>query len=90
VQRFYPAQYESGRVLALLAIDVLAIALFFLSFGTLDLVYRIIIGLVLSAVIIYIAGLYKARVLIPAFRPAGDKSQTVKEQSTLHSIDSEL
>ncbi|MCI0449182.1 MAG: polysaccharide biosynthesis C-terminal domain-containing protein [Chlorobi bacterium] len=65
VQKFYPVEYEFSKVLSLIVIDILAIAVFFLSFGSLDLLYRTILALVLSAVIIYISGLYKAKLLLP-------------------------
>ena len=83
VQRFYPVQYESSKVLSLLAIDALAIVIFYISFGSLELVYRIILALAFSALVIYISGLYKAAMLLP-------KSTVSDTKSEIHDPHSEI
>jgi hypothetical protein len=65
VQRFYPVKYETGKVLSLLAVDVLTIVIFYFSFGHLSLVYRLILAVVFSAVVIYVSGLYHVKKLLP-------------------------
>jgi O-antigen/teichoic acid export membrane protein len=84
VQRFYHVKYESAKVLGMLAIDAAAIAAFYVSSGGTGPVFRLIIALVLSIIIVYISGLYKARLFIPGFKPTADNSQTIKEQSEIH------
>jgi O-antigen/teichoic acid export membrane protein len=62
-QKFYHVKYETGKVLALLGINTLAIVIFFLTFDTLDIIYKVILAAAFTAVIIYISGLYKAKML---------------------------
>ncbi|MBE2227504.1 MAG: oligosaccharide flippase family protein [Ignavibacteria bacterium] len=63
-QKFYPVKYEVSKLLMILLIDSAAIAIFFYTFGGLDLIYRIIFAVVLSGVIISIAELYKVKRLL--------------------------
>jgi len=65
-QKFYPVQYEVSKLLMILLIDAAAIAVFFYTFGGLDMLYRIIFAVVLSGVIISIAELYKVKKLLRA------------------------
>jgi len=64
VQKYYRVEYEIPRVLGIIAIDAIAIAIFYISFGHLDLLYRIPLAVIFCAVIIYISGIYKAKNLI--------------------------
>jgi O-antigen/teichoic acid export membrane protein len=61
VQRFYPVNYEKGKIMMLLSINALAILIFNFSFGQMWLGYRVILAVLFSAAVIYISGLYKAR-----------------------------
>lgn len=60
-QKFYPVQYQINKVLLILVIDTAAIAVFFYTFGGLDLIYRIIFAAVLAGSVISIAELYKVK-----------------------------
>lgn len=60
-QKFYPVQYQINKVLLILVIDTAAIAVFFYTFGGLDLIYRIIFAAVLAGAVISIAELYKVK-----------------------------
>jgi O-antigen/teichoic acid export membrane protein len=63
-QKFYPVKYETGKVLALLGINTLAMAVFFLTFDTLGIIYKVVFAAVFTAAIISISGLYKAKILL--------------------------
>jgi len=63
VQKFYPVKYETGKILTLLGINALAIAVFFLSFDSLGIIYKVIFAAAFSGAIISISGLYKAKML---------------------------
>lgn len=63
VQKFYPVKYETGKVLTLLGINAIAAVIFFLTFDTLDIIYRVILAAAFTGVIVYISGLYKAKML---------------------------
>ena len=63
VQKFYPVKYESSKILTILGVDVFAILIFYFSFGSINPVYRIILAVIFSAVLIYISGLYRAKAL---------------------------
>ena len=76
VQKFYHVQYETAKVFSLLAIDVLAIVIFYVSFNHLDLLYRVIIAAALSCVIIYISGLYNVKKLLPKSKMQNSNNQS--------------
>lgn len=63
-QKFYPVKYEINKLALILLIDIVALAVFFYTFGGLDTVYRIIFAVVLSGGIISIAQLYKVKRLL--------------------------
>ncbi len=65
VQKFYPVKYESSKVLGLLVIDVIAIVVFYYLFSSYGLMYRLILVVVFSSVIVYISELYKVKKLLP-------------------------
>jgi len=63
-QKFYPVKYETGKLALILLIDIMALGVFFYTFGGLDTIYRIIFAVVLSGGIISIAELYKVKRLL--------------------------
>jgi len=62
-QKFYPVKYETGKILTLLGINALAIAVFFLTFDSLGIIYKVIFATAFTGAIISISGLYKAKML---------------------------
>lgn len=67
VQKYYPVKYETGKVAALLTIDVMAMAVFYgAHYGGIELNWAVRIGImaVLCGSIIYAAELYKAKRLL--------------------------
>lgn len=64
-QRFYPVKYETGRVMALLLIDIFAIAVFFAFFGTFGVAVKVILCILFGAVVIYVSKLYQVKKLFP-------------------------
>jgi O-antigen/teichoic acid export membrane protein len=63
-QKFYHVKYETRKVLAMLFIDVIAIVVFFISFGMMGLTFRIILCVLFGSSIIYISQLYKIKNLL--------------------------
>jgi O-antigen/teichoic acid export membrane protein len=63
-QKFYPVKYETGKVMALLGINTLTIVIFFLTFDSLGIIYKVVFAAVFTAAIISISGLYKAKILL--------------------------
>ncbi len=63
-QKFYPVKYEMNKLLLILFIDITAIAVFFYTYGSLGIVYRVILAVILSGVVIYLSQLYKAKRLL--------------------------
>ncbi len=64
VQRFYPVEYETRRIAGMLAVDICAIAIFYTFFGTLGVLYKVILFTLLAGNVIYISQLYKVKMLL--------------------------
>jgi O-antigen/teichoic acid export membrane protein len=62
-QRFYPVKYETGRVMALLFIDIIAIAVFFAAFGTMGIALKVILCVLFGSAVVYISKLYQVKKL---------------------------
>ncbi len=60
-QRFYPVQYELGKISAILGVNVLALGVFYGTYMHLDLIYKVLLTVILCGVIIYISGLTQAK-----------------------------
>lgn len=67
VQKHYPVKYESSKVLSILAVNVTAMLIFYLTFSQNILLwyYKVPLAVVFCIIIIYISGLYKAKNLLP-------------------------
>ncbi len=64
VQRFYPVNYEVSRIAALLVVDICAIAVFYTFSGSLGMMYKVILCLILGSSVVYISQLYKVKRLL--------------------------
>jgi O-antigen/teichoic acid export membrane protein len=62
-QRFYPVKYETGRIMALLLIDITAIAVFFAAFGTMGIALKVILCVLFGSAVVYISKLYQVKKL---------------------------
>jgi O-antigen/teichoic acid export membrane protein len=66
-QRFYPVKYEFSKVTAIIAVDVIAITVFYISYYSsfaLSWYYRTGLIVVLCGIIIYLSELFKAKKLL--------------------------
>ena len=66
VQKFYPVSYELSRIFGVLLVDIVAIAVFYSTFGSLGIIYKEIFSIVLCCSVIYISQLYKIKNLLRA------------------------
>ncbi|MBZ0203858.1 MAG: oligosaccharide flippase family protein [Ignavibacteria bacterium] len=64
VQKFYPVKYEITRLAGILAIDICAIAIFYTFFGSLGIIYKVVLCALLGGSVIYISQLYKVKMLL--------------------------
>jgi O-antigen/teichoic acid export membrane protein len=60
-QKFYPIQYELGKIASMLFINALALGVFYGTYQHLDVIYKILLTAVLCGVIIYVSGLTQAK-----------------------------
>ncbi|HEY3250864.1 MAG TPA: polysaccharide biosynthesis C-terminal domain-containing protein, partial [Ignavibacteria bacterium] len=63
-QKFYPVKYETGKILMLMVLNLIAFALFYVDFSLHIPIYlSIIIALILCTISVSISGLWKAKML---------------------------
>ncbi len=64
VQKYYPVDYELSRIFGVLVVDICAIAVFYSTFGSLGIIYKVILSVVLCSFVIYISQLFKVKKLL--------------------------
>ncbi len=64
VQKFYPVDYELSRIFGVLIVDICAIAVFYSFFGSLGIIYKVVLSVILCSSVIYISELYKIKKLL--------------------------
>lgn len=64
VQKFYPVNYETGKIAALLLVDAAALAVFYIFLGSLGIAVKAALSVILISSIVYISRLYKIKSLL--------------------------
>ncbi len=64
VRKFYPVNYETGKIAALLLVDAAALAVFYIFFGSLGIAVKAGLSIILISSIVYISQLYKIKSLL--------------------------
>lgn len=63
-KKFYPVSYETGRVGALLFVDAIALAVFYIFFGSLGIAVKAVLVIIMVSAVLYFSKLYKIKSLL--------------------------